>query len=111
MWTKKNDHASKKECADLFSNICSKRAILKKKKKSSSTILLSSHGFSCLLFLLDVSKMWLANLLTTFFTKRMSNLICTCDMYLVLYIEHYLQPASCHMVEYVLIKFWRYFLA
>ena len=50
--------------------------------------------FTCLHFLLNVSKMWLANLLTTFFTKKMSDLICTCSMYLVLYIEHYLQPAS-----------------
>ena len=38
--------------------------------------------------------MWLENLLTTNFTKNMSDLICTCDMYLVLYIEHNLQPAS-----------------
>ena len=35
-------------------------------------------------------------------------------MYFVLYIEHYLQPASCHVVEYVLISvreyFWAYFV-
>ena len=28
----------------------------------------------------------------------------TCDLYLVLYIEDYLQPASCHVVKYVMIS-------
>jgi hypothetical protein len=30
MWTKKNDHAPKTECADLFFNTCPKSALLKK---------------------------------------------------------------------------------
>ena len=34
-------------------------------------------GLACLHFLLNVSKMWLANLLTTIFTKKMSDLIWT----------------------------------
>ena len=64
-------------------------------------------GFTCLLFLLNVSKMWLANLLTTIFTKKMSELIFTysmqftCDMYLMLYNEHYLQPASSCVLEFL----------
>ena len=49
-------------------------------KNSSSTILLSSLRLNCLPFLLNVSEMWLANPLTTCFTKIMSNLIFTCSM-------------------------------
>jgi len=64
MWTKKSDHALKNEGADFF-DTCPKRAILEK-NNSSLTIFLSSLG----LYLLNVSKMWLANLLTTIFTKK-----------------------------------------
>ena len=41
MWTKKNDHASKCDCADFF-HICPKRAVLK--KNSGLSKLLSSLG-------------------------------------------------------------------
>ena len=67
MWTKKNDHAPKSECYDLF-NICPKRAFLK--KNSSLIILLSFLGFTCIHFLLNVSKMWLKNLLTIIFLLK-----------------------------------------
>jgi hypothetical protein len=60
MWTKKNDHVPKSECA----NICPKGALLE--RESSLSILLSSLG----LHLVNASKMWLANLLTTIFTKK-----------------------------------------
>ena len=55
MWTKKNDHAPK-------------RTFLKKIQICPFSCLLL--GFNCLHFLLNVSKMWLANLLTTIFTKK-----------------------------------------
>ena len=81
MWTKKNyDHAPKSGCADFF-NICPKRAVLKN---------IQVWPFSCLLMaslcllLLDVSKMWLADFLTTFFTNKVSDLIWTC-MFNVIY--------------------------
>jgi hypothetical protein len=67
MWTKKNDHAPKSEGVDLL-NTCPKRAVLKKKK--SLTILLSSLGLYLLSLLVKcVTKMRLANLLPTIFTK------------------------------------------
>ena len=66
MWTKKNDHASKNEHVDFFSR-CPKRAILKKNQVWPFSCL--HLGFTCLPFLLNVSKMWLANLLTKTFTK------------------------------------------
>jgi hypothetical protein len=69
MWTKKNDHAPKSEGVDLL-NTCPKRAVLKK-KKSSLTILLSSLGLHLLSLLVKcVTKMRLANLLPTIFTKK-----------------------------------------
>ena len=77
MWTKKNDHAPKSEGVDFF-NTCPKRAVLKKIQVWPFSCLFL--GFTCLHFLLNVSKMWLANLLTTIFTKKMSDLICTCSM-------------------------------
>ena len=77
MWTKKNDRAPKSEGVDFF-NTYPKRTNLKKNQVWPFSCLLL--GFICLQFLLNVSKMWLSNLLTTIFTKRMSNLICTCDM-------------------------------
>ena len=56
---------TKRERVDFF-NTSPKRAFLKKR---SLTILLSSLGLQ-LSSLLDMSKLWLANLLTTIFTKR-----------------------------------------
>ena len=56
---------TKRERVDFF-NTSPKRAFLKKR---SLTILLSSLGLH-LSSLLDMSKLWLANLLTTIFTKR-----------------------------------------
>jgi hypothetical protein len=41
MWTKRNGHAPKNECADFF-NICAKRAILKRKEKNSILLSLST---------------------------------------------------------------------
>ena len=79
-----------------------KGSFAKKKLKFDHSLVFL--GFTCVHFLLDVLNMWLADLLTTIFTKKMSDLICTCDLYLVLYIEHYLHPAYCHVVEYVLIS-------
>ena len=61
-----------------FFNTCSKRKDLKKiQARPFSCFLL---GFTCLHFLLNVSKMWLANLLTTIFTKQMRDFICPCSM-------------------------------
>jgi len=78
MWTKKNDYASKSEDVDLFFNTCPKRAVLNENQVWPFSCLLL--GFTCLPFLLNVSKMWLANLLTTTFTKKMSILIYTHSM-------------------------------
>jgi hypothetical protein len=52
----------------IFFNISPKRAILGKIKVLPFSCLLL--GFTCLYFLLTVSKMWLANLLTTISTKK-----------------------------------------
>ena len=54
------EECTKSECIDFF-NIC------QHEKNSSLTILSSYLGLH---FLLYVSKMWLANLLTTIFTKK-----------------------------------------
>jgi hypothetical protein len=54
-------------CADFF-NISPKRAVLGKIKVWPFFCLLL--GFTCLHFLLNVSKMWLANLLTAISTKN-----------------------------------------
>ena len=40
MWTKKNDHSPKSECADFF-NTCPKMAVLKKKLKFEHSLVLS----------------------------------------------------------------------
>ena len=66
MWIKKSDHAPKYEGVNFF-NTCPKRAIFEKNQVWLFSCLLL--GFICLHFLLNVSKMWLTNLLTTFFTK------------------------------------------
>jgi hypothetical protein len=76
MWTKRNDHAARSGCDDLF-NISPKRAVLEENEVGPISCLLL--GFICLHFLLNVSKMWLANLLTIISTK-MDDLICTCSM-------------------------------
>ena len=53
----------------FFFNTCSKRAIFEKNLKFDCSFVFS---WASLVFhlMLDVSKMWLANLLTTIFTKR-----------------------------------------
>ena len=76
MCTTKNDHAPKNACIDFF-DICPKRAFLEKIQVCPFYCLLM--GFTCLQFLLNVLKMWLANLFTTIFTIIMSNFICTCS--------------------------------
>ena len=68
---------AKKWMCWCFLNVCPKRTF--------SCLFL---GFIYLRFLLSVSKMWLAKLYTTIFTKKNCDLICTCDMYFVLYIKH-----------------------
>jgi hypothetical protein len=82
MWTKKSDHAPKIEGAHFF-NTCPKRAILKKIRVWPFSCLLL--GFNCLHFFLNVSKMWLANLLTTIFTKNERFNLCTFN---VIYMWH-----------------------
>ena len=67
MWNKKNHHAPKSEGACFF-NRCPKRVVLIFFLKFDHSRLLL--GFTCLPFLLSVSRMWLANLLTTIFTKK-----------------------------------------
>ena len=66
-----NDHAPINECAYIFFQTYPKMAVLKRKKKvwPFSCLLLS---FTCLHFLLNVLKMWLANLnlLTTIRRKN-----------------------------------------
>ena len=62
MWAKKNDHAPEIGCAGFF-NICPKRVFLKKIKFVYSLV------FSWL-YLLNLSKMWLANLLITIATRK-----------------------------------------
>ena len=42
MWTKRNDHAPKNECAHYFNIICAKRAILKKIKFDHSLVFIFS---------------------------------------------------------------------
>ena len=80
MWTKKNDHAPKSKCVDFFLNMPKKGSFEKKFKcEHLLSFLGASLVFICLHFSLNVSKMWLANLLTTILTKE-----CTYDMYLVL---------------------------
>ena len=64
MWTKKNDHASKSEGANFLIKGHFENKI---QVWPFSCLLL---GFTCLHFLLNVSKTWLANLLTTIFTKK-----------------------------------------
>jgi hypothetical protein len=67
MWTKRIDHATRSGCADFY-NISPKRAILGKIKVWPFSCLLL--GFTCFHFLLNLSKMWLENLLTTISTKK-----------------------------------------
>jgi hypothetical protein len=67
MWIKTNDHAARSGCADFF-NVSPKKAFMGKIKVSPFSCLLL--GFTRLHFLLNVSKMWLANLLTTISTKK-----------------------------------------
>jgi hypothetical protein len=82
-----------------------KNALLKKQFKFDHCLVFSwvSLVFT---FCLNVLQMWLANFLTTKLPKKISDFICTCsmsitcDMYLVLYIEHYLQPASSCVLEF-----------
>ena len=45
MWSKRNDHASKSECADFFKYMSNKGSFEEKKKHSSLTMLLSSFVF------------------------------------------------------------------
>ena len=61
MWTKKNGHAPKIECAEFFLNTL-KNGIYEKNIKFDHSLVFH--------FLLKVSKMWLANLLTTIFTEE-----------------------------------------
>jgi hypothetical protein len=67
MWTKRNGHAARNGCAHFF-NISPKRVVLGKIKVWPFSCLLL--GFTCLHFLLNVSKMWLVNLLTSISTKN-----------------------------------------
>jgi hypothetical protein len=54
MWTKRNDHASKNECADFFLYVCSKRTIFNKSQVwPFSCLLLSS---SSLVFIFSSPK-------------------------------------------------------
>ena len=95
---------TKSGCVDLKNTYIRLKKVVKKNIKFDHSLVSSwaSLVFTCLHFLLNVSKMWLANLLTTIFTKnKMSDLICTCDMYLVLYIEHYLQYASSCVLRFL----------
>ena len=70
----------------IFFNTCPKRAVLDPKKKEEKEKEKFDHylvfvwALLGLHFLLNVSKTWLANLLTTIFTKKMSDLVCTCSM-------------------------------
>jgi hypothetical protein len=57
-------HAPKSECVGFFKYMPKKDNF---EKHSSLTILLSYFGFTCIHFLLNVSKRWLANLITTIF--------------------------------------------
>ena len=67
MWTKNNDHAPKCECVDVFLIHARKGQFWKKIQVCPFYCFLL--GFTCLHCLLNVSKIWLANLLTTIFTK------------------------------------------
>jgi hypothetical protein len=67
MWTKRDDHAARSGCADFF-NISPKRVVLGNIKVWSFFCLLLS--FTCLHSLLNVSKMWLANFLTSISKKN-----------------------------------------
>ena len=63
MWTKKNDHVLKSQCADFFVIHAQKGRLWKKLKFNHSLVFFwASLVFY---FLLNVSKMWLANFLTT----------------------------------------------
>ena len=107
MWSKKNDHAPKSECPDIF-DIGPKRAVWKKKLKNSSlTILLSSLVLLLVRCVEDVGCEYSHNNFYKqnerfIFVHVQCNLHVTCTF--VLYIEHHLQPASYHVVEYVLIS-------
>ena len=69
MWTKKSDHAPKSECADFFKYMPKKGTFERKINKVCpfSSLHLGSTGLH---FLLNVSKMWPANLLTTILTNK-----------------------------------------
>ena len=83
MWTKENDHAPKSERVDFFYHMPKNGILWKKNKVCSFSCLLLS--FTCLHFLLNVSKMRLANLLTTIsFKKERINLY----MFNVIYMWH-----------------------
>ena len=67
MWTKKYDHAPKSECANFLIYMPKKGSFEKKFKFHHSPLF---SWTTCLHFLLNVSKLWLANILTTIFTKN-----------------------------------------
>ena len=78
MWTKKNDHAPKNECADFF-NTCPKRAPLKK-IKSCLTILLSSLGLHLSSLLVKCVEDVACNSSHNNSYKKKCDLTCTCSM-------------------------------
>ena len=109
MWSKRNDRAPKSEYVRIYMSKESIFYFILFLFFEINFCLFSCLvlGFTCLHFLLNVSKMWFANLLTTIFTKNWAilfvqvqrNLHVTCTH--VLYIEHYLQPASPCVLEFL----------
>jgi hypothetical protein len=83
MWTKRLGMTMRQEVDADFFNISPKRAVLGKIKVWPFSCLLL--GFTCLHFLLKVSKMWLANLLTSISTK---NERFNLNMFNVIYMWH-----------------------
>ena len=86
-------------CWFIFLYYMPKKGILE--KNSSLIILLSSLGLHLSSLLVEcVEDVACSSSHNNFYQKKMSNLLCTssmfftCDKYLMLYIEHYLQPTS-----------------
>jgi hypothetical protein len=99
MWTKKNDHAQKVDVL-IFLKYTPRNGSYKTNQVWPLSCLL--FGFTCLHFLLNMSKdVACKSSHNNFCKKKMSDLICTCDMYLVLYVEHSLQHASSCVLEFL----------
>ena len=67
---------------------------------SSLIVLLSSLGLHLPSIFVNRVEDVACKHLTTIFTKK-GDLMCTCDMYLVLYIEYYLQPPSPYVHKFL----------